>query len=218
MRALFVLTPAESKRLIGRAVAELKEVRYAKKNDKILIGHGSTNFFVAEEIMGKQKITKMWKENKYLSGAIQKGTLCTIIGAEKPPLLILNRGVVIPPADTMNEVLRDFGKDSVFIKGGNAVDPRKRSCLHRPSGGRNDWVGIRYPDGAGDSPDCPRGSGKIGPFRRQSCDLLRSGNSGLLPGTKGRIDPAYRSKSRYRDYGFEDFGRGGCRPGCRGGA
>ena len=142
MRALFVLTPAESKRLIGKAVAELQEVKYAQKNEKILIGHGSTNFYVAEEIMGKQKITKMWKENKYLSGAIQKGTLCTIIGEEKPPLLILNRGVVIPPADTMNEVLRDFGRDSVFIKGGNAVDPEGNAAafIAHPEGGTIGWA------------------------------------------------------------------------------
>jgi hypothetical protein len=142
MRALFVLTPAESKRLIGKAVAELKEVKYAKKNEKILIGHGSTNFYVAEEILGKQKITQMWKENKYLSGAIQRGTLCTIIGEEKPPLLILNRGVVIPPADTMSEVLRDFGKDSIFIKGGNAVDPEGNAAafIAHPEGGTIGWA------------------------------------------------------------------------------
>jgi hypothetical protein len=31
MRALFVLTPAESKRLIAKAVAEMEEVKRAKK-------------------------------------------------------------------------------------------------------------------------------------------------------------------------------------------
>lgn len=51
MRALFVLTPAESKRLIAQAIAAMEEVRRAKQNDKILIGHGSINMFVPEEIV-----------------------------------------------------------------------------------------------------------------------------------------------------------------------
>ena len=33
MRALFVLTPAESKRLIGKGVANMEEVRKAKKSE-----------------------------------------------------------------------------------------------------------------------------------------------------------------------------------------
>src|SRR3989304_2438121 len=52
MRALFVFTPAESKRFIARAVARLPEVEYARTGGEIAIGHGSTNVFVAEEIFG----------------------------------------------------------------------------------------------------------------------------------------------------------------------
>ena len=41
MKALFVFTPPESKRLIAKAVAGLDEVKRAKVSGKILIGHGS---------------------------------------------------------------------------------------------------------------------------------------------------------------------------------
>ena len=56
MRALFVFTPAESKRLVGKAVANLEEVKRAKTHGKILIGHGSTNIYVAEESWGEKEL------------------------------------------------------------------------------------------------------------------------------------------------------------------
>jgi len=137
MRALFVLTPAESKRLIGKAVAEMEEVKRAKEKAKVLIGHGSTTVFVAEEILGKEKFSELMNRNSYLSGVVVRGTLCTILGEEKPPILVLNRGTIEPPAPTMAELLRDFGHDSVFIKGANAVDPQGNAAVFmaHPEGG-----------------------------------------------------------------------------------
>jgi hypothetical protein len=142
MRALFVLTPAESKRLIGKAVAQMEEVKHARQKAQILIGHGSTNVYVAEEIMGKEKFDQLMKRDRYLSGVILRGTSCTTLGEEKPPILVLNRGVVEPPAPTMAEMLRDFGSDSVFIKGANAVDPEGNAAVFvaHPEGGTIGWA------------------------------------------------------------------------------
>ena len=138
MRALFVLTPAESKRLIGKAVANMEEVKKAKKHYKLLIGHGSTNVAVAEEVVGREKLAEVFNRDRYLSGITKNGILCTTLGEEKPPLLVLNRGVVEAPADTMAELLRDFGADSVFVKGANAVDPEGNAAafVAHPEGGR----------------------------------------------------------------------------------
>lgn len=66
MRALFVLTPAESKRLITQAIAAMEEVKRAKQNDKILIGHGSTNVFEAEEIVGKEQFAEFINRDKHM--------------------------------------------------------------------------------------------------------------------------------------------------------
>ena len=142
MRALFVLTPAESKRLIAKAVAEIEEVKRAKEKGKILIGHGSTNVFVAEEILGKENVSELWRRESYLSGVILRGTLCTTLGEEKPPILVLNRGVVEPPALTMDVLLRDFGRDSVFIKGANCIDPEGNAAVFmaHPEGGTIGWA------------------------------------------------------------------------------
>jgi hypothetical protein len=142
MRALFVLTPAESKRLIGKAVAEMEEIKRAKEHDKMLIGHGSTNVFVAEEILGKEKFSELMNRDSYLSGVIMRGVLCTTLGEEKPPILVLNRGTIEPPAPTIDELLRDFGRDSVFIKGANAVDPEGNAAVFmaHPEGGTIGWA------------------------------------------------------------------------------
>ena len=92
MRALFVLTPTESKRLIGKAVAETEEVKKAKESANIFIGHGSTNVYVAEEILGKEKLSELLNRDAYQSGLVKFGMLCTTPGDEKPPMLVLNRG------------------------------------------------------------------------------------------------------------------------------
>ena len=145
MRALFVLTPTESKRIIGKAVANMEEVKRAKKQDRLLISHGSTNVAVAEELVGREKVAELFNREKYLSGITKNGILCTTLGEEKPPILVLNCGEVEPPADTMSEMLRDFGADSVFIKGANAVDLEGNAgaFVAHPEGGTIGWaIGI----------------------------------------------------------------------------
>ena len=141
MRALFVFTPSEAKRLIGKAVANLEEVKKAKDTGNILIGHGSTNVYVAEEILGRDVVTDRFNRDTYLSGVTLRGTLCSTMGKEKPPILLVRRGVVEPPEATMSEILRDFGRDSVFIKGANAVDPEGNAAVFmaHPEGGTIGW-------------------------------------------------------------------------------
>ena len=73
MRALFVFTPAESKRLIGKAVARMEEVKRAFKKANIMIGHGSTNVYVLEEILGKEKLLGLMNPSFFLSGIIVRG-------------------------------------------------------------------------------------------------------------------------------------------------
>ncbi len=118
MRALFVLTPTESKRLIAKAVAQMEEVRRAKQEDFIFLSTGSTTACVAEEILGKPI-----NADAYLSGLITRGVLCVSYDRERPPLLLLEKGKLKPPPPTMVELMKGFGPGSVFIKGANALDP-----------------------------------------------------------------------------------------------
>jgi hypothetical protein len=138
MRAIFVLTPSESKRLIAKAVAQLPEVKRALAEGEIVIGHGSTNVYVAEEILGECP-----KRDQFLSGLIINGTLCLTQPEEKPPMIVIRRGKLVPPEPTMEEVLKNFGPESVFIKGANAVDPEGNAGVFtaHPSGGT---IGFAY--------------------------------------------------------------------------
>jgi hypothetical protein len=123
-------------------VAALPEVQHAKKNSRILVGHGTTNVYVAEEILGREKFREALDRDAYISGIIQRGTLCTTPAAEKPPILVLDRGVVEPPAPTMAEMLKGFRKDSLFIKGANAVDLEGNAAafVGHPEGGTIGWA------------------------------------------------------------------------------
>lgn len=136
MRALFVFTPAESKRFIAKAVARLPEVAQARADDEIAICHGGTNVYVAEEIFGECA-----SRDKYLSGLVVNRILCVTQAEEKPPMLVWRKGVLNAPGATMAETLKDFGASSVFIKGANAVDAEGNVGIFvaNPTGGTIGW-------------------------------------------------------------------------------
>jgi len=52
LRALIVLSPKESKRIIARGVASLPEIKNALKNNIIHIARGTTNAYIYEEFTG----------------------------------------------------------------------------------------------------------------------------------------------------------------------
>ena len=139
MRALFVLNPYESKRFIAKAVAQLPEVKKAKEGGEIVIGHGSTNVYVAEEIFGKCP----YPEDKFLSGLLINRILCVTQAEEKPPMIMIRKGELILPELTMEETLKNFCSESIFIKGANAVDSDGNAGVYvaHPSGGT---IGYAY--------------------------------------------------------------------------
>ncbi len=52
LRVTFSLTPSESKRLIARGVAAMDKVRRSLDKAYTIIGPGTTNAFVAQEVFG----------------------------------------------------------------------------------------------------------------------------------------------------------------------
>lgn len=129
LRAAFAFTPPESKRLIGRAVAAMPQVQAALRDDLIVIAHGSTNVYVTEEITG----TMPQARGTFLSGQIFNGIMCQVEPREKGPMVVLERGKLVPPKPTMEQVLSAGGPGAIFIKGANAVDPDGNAgvfCAH----------------------------------------------------------------------------------------
>jgi len=54
VQAQIVLTVSESKRLIAKAVARMPIVKHALKNGMVIIAKGTTNTYVAEELLGRK--------------------------------------------------------------------------------------------------------------------------------------------------------------------
>src|SRR3970040_1826804 len=114
-RAIVVLTPSASKRLIAKAVKEMPEVKRALKKGRIIIIGGTTNAYVAEEILGR-KVDKFW----YAAGRIAFGELGANDSDRRINPFVLKNGKVT--AMRPNEALKEFTEDDVYIKGANAVD------------------------------------------------------------------------------------------------
>jgi len=109
------LTPAESKRLIAKAVAALPEVKRALRQGTIVIGLGTTNAHVAEELLG-EKIER----EKFVAGVVLPKGTC-VVPSELRRGNIIIRGGKLTEAK-LNDVLPELTADDVFIKGANALD------------------------------------------------------------------------------------------------
>ncbi|HEX9006536.1 MAG TPA: hypothetical protein VF889_04540 [Bacteroidota bacterium] len=116
MKALFALTPAESKRLIAKAVVRMPQMQAALEKAYVILGGGTTNAFIAEELLGKRI-----EAARFTAGICTNGLMCVTPPADRVPFpVILHKGNVVQK--TIREALDDFHKETVVIKGANAVD------------------------------------------------------------------------------------------------
>jgi len=132
MKACVVLTSSESKRLIGKAVASMDIVKRALDSGIVIILKGTTNSYVAEEILGKS-IDK----GRFARGIVTPKGLTAIPKRDQIPDIVIDRGRIrddlkIEPAFSKRPVSPDRDKKNLFdlmkgsdvvIKGANALDP-----------------------------------------------------------------------------------------------
>jgi hypothetical protein len=118
MKAAFTLIPTESRRLIAKAVVQMEEVKIAKEKAYILLCGGTTNGYIAQELLGKKDM----EPQRFTVGTSTHRLLC-ITDAERriPSPVILYKGEI--SSKTFPEALQDFHIETVLIKGANAVDP-----------------------------------------------------------------------------------------------
>ena len=118
MKAVFTFTPAESKRLIAKGVAQSEPVREAMDKAYVIIPGGTTNGFVAQELTGLEVAPQA-----YTAGISVKGVLCVTPAGERDDRIpiVLYKGERVDK--TMVEAFEDFHVETVVIKGANAVDP-----------------------------------------------------------------------------------------------
>lgn len=116
MQALFTLTSSESKRLLAKGIAALPEVQHAKEHGYLIIGRGSTNAFVVEELMG----SRIDKE-RYIAGQIIKGVLCVLDTGNRNQPVTFHKGEVL--AVEPGSIVDKLVPGDIVIKGANALDP-----------------------------------------------------------------------------------------------
>lgn len=116
MKALFVLTPKESKQLIAKGIRALPEMKSAMKKGTVIVSWGSTCAYVAEELLGEKVDSQ-----RYVAGYIGDGKLKVSEGKMRINPIVLKDGkrVDIHPKDA----LVAFASNDVFVKGANAIDP-----------------------------------------------------------------------------------------------
>ncbi len=190
MRAVFSLTPWESKRLIGRAVSNLPEVQHALKHSQMIIAHGSTNVYVAEEVLGYCP-----ERDKYVSGQVINGTLCQTEPSEKPAIMRLVKGIPVPPVPTMEETMAGWDDTCLFIKGANAVDPEFNAAIFNAHPGAG-TIGFAYGKicGMGIPLIVPVGLEKLIPSVKEACTELGHAKVDYFYGTKIGMLPLINAK------------------------
>ncbi|KGK89804.1 hypothetical protein DP73_09225 [Desulfosporosinus sp. HMP52] len=116
MKALVTLTSSESKRLIAKGTIGLPSVQNALEKHTIIVAGGTTNAYVAEEMLGVQIEDKAG----YTMGIVTKGELGISKSSKKtqPYVIIKGQAQEIP----WKEYLPKLKRGDIFIKGGNAVD------------------------------------------------------------------------------------------------
>ncbi|MGI6120202.1 MAG: hypothetical protein ACOYIB_06495 [Desulfosporosinus sp.] len=116
MKALITLTSSESKRLIAKGIKALPSVLNALEKHTIIVAGGTTNAFVAEELLGVQIEDK----TGYTVGIVTKGELGISQSSKKTAPYVIIRGQA--SATSWKEYLPKLQVGDIFIKGGNAVD------------------------------------------------------------------------------------------------
>lgn len=86
MKALFTLTSSESKRLIAKGIKGMSSIQNAMEKHTVIVAGGTTNAFVAEELLGIQLEDK----TSYTMGIVTGGELGVSKSSKKYlPMLFL---------------------------------------------------------------------------------------------------------------------------------
>jgi hypothetical protein len=133
MLAQIVLTPAESKKLIAKAVARLEAVQQAAKMGIVALHPSSSTYFIVEEITGSKPKTNYW-----VCGVVTPRGMCVemamVLGAGLTPheesidpgdlqgTWVIEKGQ-LGGEEKLSSLLYRMTSSDVYVKGVNALDP-----------------------------------------------------------------------------------------------
>jgi len=146
----FVITPAAGKRLIGKAVAKHAAVKAALKKGTVVIVAGTTNGYVAEEILSLLGQAKTFKRDHFYRGIIlppNRPTTSTgrSYDESKFPGDVVIRNGVFQKGKTIFDVVDDLREGDVILKGANAVDLIQRRAAILIGAPKAGTIGVSLP-------------------------------------------------------------------------
>ena len=131
----FILTPAAGKRLIARAMIKHPAIVAAYKKRTIVIIAGTTNGYVAEEMLAKIDRKAVFARNSFFRGIVlppggpktKGGRLADQSGF--PGDVVIQNGVW-QKGKTIFDVVDDLKEGDIILKGANALDvENKRAAI-----------------------------------------------------------------------------------------
>ena len=138
-----MLTPAAGKRLIGKGMAAHPAINDALKRGTIVIVAGTTNGYVAEEILTSIGQMGNFSRTRFFRGislppahrTTDQGRLPDESGFKGD--VVLKDGVLVP-GKTIEDVAETLKEGDIIVKGGNALDVEHRRAavlIGNPTGG-----------------------------------------------------------------------------------
>lgn len=131
----FLITPSMGKRLIAKTIANHPAIRKALKNGTLVIVAGTTNGYVAEEILKTHKIANDFSRKHFFRGITMPPTkTVTAEGrladeSKFPGDVVISKGVW-QRGKTIADVIDDLKEEDVILKGANALDlERKQAAI-----------------------------------------------------------------------------------------
>jgi hypothetical protein len=123
----FVITPAAGKRLIGKAMIKHAAIAAALKKGTVVIIAGTTNGYVAEEMLSALGGAKDFRRDRFFRGITLPPTRPTTKNGRLPDESAFPGDVVIKAGvwqkgKTIFDVVDDLKERDVILKGVNAVD------------------------------------------------------------------------------------------------
>ncbi|MBN1848872.1 MAG: hypothetical protein JW932_09835 [Deltaproteobacteria bacterium] len=131
----FLITPAAGKRLIGKAMVGHPAIQGAVKSGTLVITAGTTNAYIAEELLASMGINQGFSKKRFFRGVTLPPAKPTTEGGRLPDESGFPGDVIIEKGNwakgkTIFDVVDNLKEDDVILKGANALDlSRKRAAV-----------------------------------------------------------------------------------------
>ena len=129
----FLITPSAGKRLIAKTIANHPAIRKALINGTIVIVAGTTNGYVAEEVLKTHKIANDFSRKHFFRGLSMPPTKTVTAEGRLSDESKFSGDVVITKGvyqkgKTIADVIDDLKEGDVILKGANALDLTRRQA------------------------------------------------------------------------------------------